>query len=57
MNKMAGYFMKAAVIYGVIGFALGVYMGANHAYALRSVHSHLNLLGWNTFVISAFYYQ
>jgi cbb3-type cytochrome oxidase subunit 1 len=49
--------MKASVSYGIIGLALGVYMGANHAYALRSVHSHLSLLGWTTFAVCAFYYQ
>jgi cbb3-type cytochrome oxidase subunit 1 len=54
---MAGYFMKSAVIYGVIGYGLGVYMGAGHEYALRTVHSHLNLLGWTTLAVCAFYYQ
>jgi cbb3-type cytochrome oxidase subunit 1 len=54
---MAGFFMKAAVIYGIIGFALGVYMGANHEFAFRSIHSHLSLLGWATFAVCAFYYQ
>lgn len=57
MNRLAGYFMKAAVIYGIIGFALGVYMGANHQFAFRSIHSHLSLLGWATFAVCAFYYQ
>ncbi|MGE5174190.1 MAG: cytochrome-c oxidase [Betaproteobacteria bacterium] len=57
MNRMAGFFMKAAVIYGIIGFALGVYMGAAHEYALRSIHSHLGLLGWTTFAVCALYYQ
>ena len=57
MNRMAGYFMKAAVIYGIIGFALGVYMGANHEFGFRSIHSHLSLLGWATFAVCAFYYQ
>lgn len=57
MNRMAGYFMKAAVIYGIVGFAIGVYMGANHEFALRSIHSHLSLLGWATFAVCALYYQ
>jgi hypothetical protein len=26
--------------------ALGNYMGATHDFALRSVHAHINLLGW-----------
>ncbi len=57
MNRMAGYFMKAAVIYGIIGFALGTWMGANHDFAFRSIHSHLSLLGWATFAVCALYYQ
>lgn len=57
MNKVAGYFMKAAVIYGLAGMVLGVFMGARHDFALRSVHSHLALLGWLTLSVSAFFYQ
>ncbi len=57
MNRMAGLFMKAAVIYGVIGLALGVYMGASHQFEHLTVHSHLGLLGWVTFSICALYYQ
>jgi cbb3-type cytochrome oxidase subunit 1 len=57
MNRIAGNFMKAAVVYGMFGFALGVYMGASHEYALLSTHSHLGLLGWVTFALCALYYQ
>jgi cbb3-type cytochrome oxidase subunit 1 len=57
MNRVAGYFMKAAVIYGVVGFALGVYMGASHEFAFRTTHSHLNLLGWTSLAVCALYYQ
>ncbi len=57
MNRMAGSFMKAAVLYGIIGLALGVYMGATHALSLLTVHSHLSLLGWVTLAICAMFYQ
>ncbi len=57
MNRMAGLFIKAAVVYGVIGLALGVYMGATHDLSLLTVHSHLGLLGWVTLAICAMYYQ
>ncbi|MDH4227022.1 MAG: cbb3-type cytochrome c oxidase subunit I [Deltaproteobacteria bacterium] len=57
MNRLASRFMIAAVIYGVIGFAGGVYMGATHEFAMRSVHSHINLFGWVSFAIFAVYYQ
>ncbi len=57
MNRMAGSFIKAAVVYGVVGLALGVYMGATHDLSLLTVHSHLSLLGWVTLAICAMYYQ
>jgi hypothetical protein len=53
MNRMAGYFMRSAVSIVLMGFALGVYMGAHHDFALRSTHSHLSLLGWATFGVCA----
>ncbi len=57
MNRMAGLFIKAAVIYGVTALALGVYMGATHELSLLTVHSHVSLLGWVTLAICAMYYQ
>jgi hypothetical protein len=49
--------MKAAVVYGVVGLALGVYMGATHELSLLTVHSHLSLLGWVTLSLCSLYYQ
>lgn len=57
MNGMAGSFMKAAVLYGVIGLALGVYMGATHEFSLLTTHSHITLLGWVTLALCALYYH
>jgi len=49
--------MKAAVLYALTGFALGMFMGAKQDFTLRSVHSHINLLGWVSMAICAAYYQ
>ncbi len=57
MNRTAGSFIKAAVIYGVVALALGAYMGAANELSLLTVHSHLGLLGWVTLAICAMYYQ
>ncbi|HSB33917.1 MAG TPA: cytochrome-c oxidase [Nitrospirota bacterium] len=57
MNRIAGSFMKAAVLYGIIGLALGVYMGATHALSHMTVHSHLGLLGWVSLAVCALFYQ
>lgn len=57
MNRLAGAFMKAAVIYALIGFTVGVAMGASHNFELRSVHTHLNLIGWASMAVCAMFYQ
>lgn len=57
MNKIAGLFMKSGVVYALVGFSLGMYMAASHNFMLRSVHTHLILLGWMTMAICAAYYQ
>lgn len=45
-RRYGGFWIRMAVLYLVAGVALGNYMGATHQFALRSVHAHLNLLGW-----------
>lgn len=57
MNKLAGNFMKAGVIYALAGFTLGLVMAATHSFELRSVHTHLNLVGWASMAIYAVFYQ
>lgn len=57
MNKLAGNFMKAAVLYALIGFTVGLAMAATHNFVLRSVHTHLNLIGWASMAIYAVFYQ
>ncbi len=46
---MAKKMIKIAVIYFMIGIALGLFMSFTHDFALKSLHVHFNLLGWMTF--------
>ena len=48
---------RAAVVYLLIAVALGVTMGAHSDFAMRSVHSHLNLLGWVSLALMGLIYQ
>jgi hypothetical protein len=46
-NKRYGaWWLRMAALYLVAGVALGIVMGATHDFTLRSVHAHINLLGW-----------
>ncbi|MDH4099867.1 MAG: hypothetical protein OEV28_04770 [Nitrospirota bacterium] len=57
MNKTAGNFMKAAVLYALAGIILGIVMAGSHDFAMGSVHAHLSLLGWTSMAICGLYYQ
>ena len=48
--------IKLAVLYLVVGVAIGIGMGASKDFTLRPVHAHVNLLGWTTLAISGLIY-
>jgi hypothetical protein len=41
----------------LVGMAWGIQMSATGDHLLAPAHAHLNLIGWVTFSIFAFYYQ
>jgi hypothetical protein len=49
--------LKLAVIYLMIGVVLGIAMGATQNFLLRSVHAHVNLLGWTTLALAGLVYS
>ena len=48
--------IKLAVVYLIVGVAMGIMMGASRDFTLRPVHAHINLLGWATFAIAGLIY-
>ncbi|TDK50066.1 hypothetical protein [Antarcticimicrobium luteum] len=57
MNGIARYFMLLALLWIVIGMTWGIQMAAMNDHTLAPAHAHLNLVGWVTFAIFAFYYH
>lgn len=57
MEKIAGYFMKAGVLYALAGFTIGLVMGASKSFGMTSVHAHLGVIGWLTMAVFAVYYH
>jgi hypothetical protein len=45
--------IKIAALYLVVGMTLGVGMGLTHNFLFRSVHAHINLLGWASIAVAA----
>jgi cbb3-type cytochrome oxidase subunit 1 len=50
-------FLKIAVVYLVIGAALGLVMGISGKFNLAPVHAHLLLLGWVSLALAGLVYH
>ncbi len=59
MDNTPRLFIKAGLIYGVLGAVLGITMAVDPSlsYPLRFIHIHLNLLGFMTMMISGVAYH
>ncbi|WP_069299384.1 hypothetical protein [Neptunicoccus sediminis] len=50
-------FLVLAILSAVCGMVWGIVMSATADHSLAPAHAHLNLLGWVTMAIFAFYYH
>ncbi len=57
MKGLAYWFLVPGVISVLVGMAWGIYMAATQDHLMAPAHAHLNLLGWVSFSIFAFYYH
>lgn len=56
MSKISVAFFGAAVLYGLAGMCLGIFMGSSGDHSLSPVHAHINLLGWATLALMGTFY-
>jgi hypothetical protein len=49
--------IKAAVVYFIMGVSLGIYMGASGDHLLVPVHAHFNLVGWASLALVGLIYH
>ncbi len=56
MRGLAFWFMALAVVSALIGMIWGIQMSATQDHTLAPAHGHLNLLGWVSCSVFAFYY-
>jgi cbb3-type cytochrome oxidase subunit 1 len=54
---MAIRFLKFAVVYLMLGMAMGMAMGITHHFEYAPVHAHINLLGWASLALVAMIYH
>lgn len=51
MSRLSTAFFAVAVLYAMGGMLMGMFMGATQDFSMRSVHAHINLLGWATLAL------
>jgi len=57
MNAFSRRFLLCAIGYVVLGMGLGIHMGGVENFTLAPIHAHMNLVGWATMALFAFYYN
>lgn len=49
--------LRGAVLYALLGIGMGIVMGAQQDFTNKSVHVHVNLLGWVSLALMGVVYQ
>ncbi len=57
MTKLSGHFLRAAVIYAVLGMVMGIHMASSHDHSQMPTHAHLTLLGWVSMALYGLFYR
>ena len=57
MPNLSNWYFRTAMVYILIGVTLGNIMGASGDHSLFPLHAHINLLGWVSMSIFAFFYR
>jgi hypothetical protein len=57
MTRISDYFLRVAVLAGLVGMGMGMTMGITHDFSIAPAHAHLNLLGWASMAIYALFYR
>lgn len=55
--RVALRWYRAAILYLTVAVILGVVMGVQENFLLRSVHAHVSLLGWVTLAVTGLIYH
>lgn len=57
MSGLSSRFFGSALIYAILGMALGLHMGMSHDHTQMPTHAHIMLVGWVSFAIFGFFYH
>lgn len=57
MTGVARRFFASAIVYAILGMALGLIMGMTQDHSQMPTHAHLLLVGWATFALFGLFYH
>ena len=57
MKGIDGLFLRIAVIYVLVGMALGIFMAMSEDHSQMPTHAHMNLMGWASMALYAVAYR
>jgi cbb3-type cytochrome oxidase subunit 1 len=55
--RLAAHFFATALVYAILGMALGLVMGLTKDHSQMPTHAHLLVVGWVSFAIFGFFYH
>lgn len=57
MVSIARLFFGSALIYGILGFLLGLHMAMSQDHGQMPTHAHIMVIGWVSFALFGFFYH
>ena len=57
MPNIDRWFLRIAVVYGLVAMILGIVMGISEDHSQAPTHAHLNLVGWVSMALYALVYR
>jgi hypothetical protein len=57
MARIDGLFLRIAVVYMLVGMALGIVMAMSEDHSQMPTHAHINLAGWASMALFAIAYR
>ncbi|HEV7345874.1 MAG TPA: hypothetical protein VGN60_09630 [Devosia sp.] len=56
MPRISEYYFRAAILFLIVGIAIGIHMSISQNHNVIGAHAHINLLGWVTSALFGGYF-
>ena len=56
MPRLSNYYFRSAILFLLVGIAIGIHMSMSQNHNVIGAHAHINLLGWVTSALFGAYF-